>query len=273
MNYKRVFSIIRKEFFQIKRDKRTIAIIILMPIMELLLFGYAASTSVDHIPTVVYNNDIGSESRELLNSFVNSQYFDLDYNAISIQDVEDYIDNGYAKAGIVIPPEYSEDIKNGNIDAAIQACDEQKGSVANAIKAALIKYQEVRREGLDSEKAAETIQKEIEEATSLEMPMLEKNMTIIATLVSIGTLVGLLGTVSGMIKAFSGLATAGAPDQAALANGISEALINTATGIATSTIATIAYNYFTSKIDTLTYFIDEAGATITQTYRRAKGNK
>jgi biopolymer transport protein ExbB len=166
-----------------------------------------------------------------------------------------------------------EDIKNGNIDAAIQACDEQKGSVANAIKAALIKYQEVRREGLDSEKAAETIQKEIEEATSLEMPMLEKNMTIIATLVSIGTLVGLLGTVSGMIKAFSGLATAGAPDQAALANGISEALINTATGIATSTIATIAYNYFTSKIDTLTYFIDEAGATITQAYRRAKGNK
>lgn len=165
-----------------------------------------------------------------------------------------------------------EDVKNGNINAAIQACDEQKGSVANAIKAALIKYQEVRKEGFDSEKAAETIQKEVEEATSLEMPMLEKNMTIIATLVSIGTLTGLLGTVSGMIKAFSGLATAGAPDQAALANGISEALINTATGIATSTIATIAYNYFTSKIDTLTYFIDEAGAAITQAYRKAKGN-
>lgn len=165
-----------------------------------------------------------------------------------------------------------EDVKNGNINAAIQTCDEQKGSVANAIKAALIKYQEVRKEGFDSEKAAETIQKEVEEATSLEMPMLEKNMTIIATLVSIGTLTGLLGTVSGMIKAFSGLATAGAPDQAALANGISEALINTATGIATSTIATIAYNYFTSKIDTLTYFIDEAGAAITQAYRKAKGN-
>ena len=78
MNYKRILSIIRKEFFQIKRDKRTIAIIIMMPIMELLLFGYAASTSVDHIPTVVYNNDIGIESRELLDSFVNSQYFDLD---------------------------------------------------------------------------------------------------------------------------------------------------------------------------------------------------
>src|SRR5690554_7520877 len=105
------------------------------------------------------------------------------------------------------------------------------------------------------------------------MPMLEKNMTIIATLVSIGTLVGLLGTVTGMIKAFSGLATAGAPDSAALANGISEALVCTATGIGTSTLATIAYNYFNSKIDTLTYFVDEASAAITQGYRRARGNK
>lgn len=113
MNHKRVLSIIRKEFFQIKRDKRTIAIIIMMPIMELLLFGYAASTSVDHIPTVVYNNDIGSESSELLYSFANSQYFDLDYNAKSIQEIEEYIDNGDAKAGIVIPPEYSEDLKDG----------------------------------------------------------------------------------------------------------------------------------------------------------------
>lgn len=165
------------------------------------------------------------------------------------------------------------DIAAGNINEAIDACDNQKGSVANAIRSALVKYQEVKIEGFDSEQAEETIQKEIEQATSLEMPMLEKNMTILATLVSIGTLVGLLGTVTGMIKAFSGLATAGAPDSAALANGISEALICTATGIGTSTLATITYNYFTAKIDTLTYFIDEAGASITQAYRRVRGNK
>ncbi|MDO4727676.1 MAG: MotA/TolQ/ExbB proton channel family protein [Bacteroidota bacterium] len=165
------------------------------------------------------------------------------------------------------------DVADGNIQAAIDACDEQQGSVANAIRSALVKYQEVKREGFNSEEAEEAIQKELEQATSLEMPMLEKNMTVLATLVSIGTLVGLLGTVSGMIKAFSGLATSGAPDQAALANGISEALINTATGIATSTVATISYNLFTSKIDTLTYFIDEAGNTITQAYRRARGVK
>jgi biopolymer transport protein ExbB len=162
-------------------------------------------------------------------------------------------------------------IKSGDVQGAISACDTQEGSVANVIKAGLLKSEQVKKDGLDVDTATENITKEIEQATSLEMPMLEKHMTIISTLVSIGTLMGLLGTVSGMIKAFAGLAE-GTPDQAELANGISEALINTATGIGTSTLAVIAYNYFTSKIDTLTYFIDEAGFAISQAYKRAKGS-
>lgn len=164
-------------------------------------------------------------------------------------------------------------ITTGDIDGAIDSCDKQQGSVANAIKSALLKYQEVKKEGLDSETAAETIHKEIEEVTALEMPMLEKNLTILSTLVSLGTLAGLLGTVTGMIKAFGALAAAGTPDQAALASGISEALINTATGIATSALAIIVYNFFTSKIDTLTYSIDEAGNTIVNTYRHYRSTK
>lgn len=162
-------------------------------------------------------------------------------------------------------------INSGNINDAIDECDEQKGSVANAIKSALLKYQDVKKEGLSSEAAAETIHKEIEEATSLEMPMLEKNMTILSTLVSLGTLGGLMGTVSGMISAFSALASTGTPDQAKLASGISEALINTLTGIFTSAVAIIAYNFFTSKIDTLTYSIDEAGNAIVNAYRKFRG--
>ena len=164
------------------------------------------------------------------------------------------------------------DIKEGKIDEAIAACDKQKGSVANAIKSALVKYQDVKKEGFNSEEASETIHKEIEEATSLEMPMLEKNMTIISALVSLGTLAGLLGTVTGMIKAFSALSAAGSPDSSALANGISEALINTATGISTSVLSIISYNFFTSKIDDLTYCIDEAGTTIVNTYRKFRGS-
>ena len=164
-------------------------------------------------------------------------------------------------------------ISTGDIDGAIVACDKQQGSVANAIRSALLKYQDVKKEGLDSETAAETIHKEIEEATSLEMPMLEKHMTILSTLVSLGTLAGLLGTVTGMIKAFGALASSGTPDQAMLANGISEALINTATGISTSALAIIMYNLFTSKIDTLTYSIDEAGSAIVNSYRHYRGTK
>ncbi len=155
----------------------------------------------------------------------------------------------------------------GNIDAAIAECDKQQGSVANVIKSGLLRYKEASVDAtLDTEHATLAIQKEIEEATALEMPMLEKNLTVIATLVSIGTLTGLLGTVTGMIKAFAALGTGGSPDSAQLANGISEALINTATGIFTSTIAIVMYNVFTSKIDKLTYSIDEAGFSIVQTY-------
>jgi len=155
----------------------------------------------------------------------------------------------------------------GNISAAVAECDKQEGSVANVIKSGLKKYSEVEVDTrLDVEQSIVAIQKDIEEATSLEMPMLEQNLTIIATLVSVGTLMGLLGTVTGMIKAFGGLANSGAPDQAALATGISEALINTATGIGTSTVAIIMYNILTSKIDKLTYAIDEAGFSIIQTY-------
>jgi len=158
-------------------------------------------------------------------------------------------------------------LNKNEINEALALCDVQRGSIANVTKAALEKYREMSAEkSLDREQKVVAIQKEIEEATTLELPMLEKNLVILATIVSIGTLIGLIGTVLGMIKAFSALATAGNPDAVALANGISEALVNTAIGISTSTIATVAYNYFTSTIDSVTYRIDEAGFSIVQTF-------
>ncbi len=160
-----------------------------------------------------------------------------------------------------------------DINGALAACDQQKGSVANVVKAGLMKYNEMSRErGMATDQKILAIQKEIEESTALELPMLEKNLVIISTLASIATLVGLLGTVFGMIRAFAALAQAGTPDAVALANGISEALINTALGIGTSALAIVAYNYFTSKIDELTYSIDEAGFSIIQTFAGQHGN-
>jgi len=162
----------------------------------------------------------------------------------------------------------------GNIDGAAAECDKQKGSVANVIKSGLKKYREMENEvGLDVDQKTLAIQKDIEEATALEMPMLEQNLTVIATLVSIGTLTGLLGTVVGMIRAFKTLASSGAPNTTELSTSISEALINTALGISTSAISIIMYNVFTSKIDKLTYAIDETGFSIVQTFAASHKNK
>jgi biopolymer transport protein ExbB len=155
----------------------------------------------------------------------------------------------------------------GNIDAANAECDKQRGSVANVIKSGLKKYREMETDpNLTIDQKSLAIQKDIEEATALEMPMLEQNLTVIATLVSIGTLTGLLGTVFGMIKAFGELAAAGATNQTALSASISEALVNTALGISTSALSIVMYNVFTSKIDKLTYAIDETGFSIVQTF-------
>ena len=155
-----------------------------------------------------------------------------------------------------------------DVEGAIKTCEKQKGSVGNVTLSAVKKYKQLTTDGsLDKEQKLAALSKEVEEATSLELPMLEKNLTIVATLASVSTLLGLLGTVVGMIKAFSALGNSGgSTDANALANGISEALVNTALGIGTSAICIIAYNFFTSKIDELTYSIDEIGLSVNQNY-------
>ena len=119
---------------------------------------------------------------------------------------------------------------------------------------------------LEKDQKVLALQKDLEEATALELPMLSKNLVILSTIASISVLVGLIGTVLGMIKAFSALATSGSPDSMALATGISEALINTAFGISGSAFAIILYNYFNSKIDGMTFKIDEVNFSIAQTF-------
>ena len=162
-------------------------------------------------------------------------------------------------------------LNGNNVDAAIGECDKQKGSVANVVRSGLVKYKEMMgNHELDKDAKIASIQQEVEEATALEMPMLNKNMPILSTIASVGTLIALLGTVLG-IKSFSAMANAGAPDASALSTGISEALINTALGIGTSAVAIIMYNFFTTKIDALSYRIDEASFSMGQTFSTHHG--
>lgn len=165
---------------------------------------------------------------------------------------------------------FVEDIKskleNKEIDSAITDCNNQKGSLANVVRAGLEKYEHIKEDTeMNKEQKVEALKKELEEATSLELPMLSKNLVVLSTMASISTLIGLIGTVMGMIRSFAAMSH-GAPDTAQLATGISEALINTFFGIAGSTIAIIMYNFFSTKIDAMTYSIDEASFTIVQDF-------
>ena len=159
-------------------------------------------------------------------------------------------------------------LANKNVDQAIAECDRQKGSVGNVMKAGLRKYKEMITDTeLNTEQKVMNIQQEVEAATALELPMLEKNLVFLSTIASVATLLGLLGTVLGMITSFAALGAEGGGNAAAeLSRGISEALYNTALGIGTSAVAIIMYNIFTTKIDSITYGIDESGFTLTQSF-------
>jgi biopolymer transport protein ExbB len=159
------------------------------------------------------------------------------------------------------------------IEEAMEACDKQRGSLANVMKAGLARYRDLQKDKeLEKDQKIISIQKSFEEATALELPMLSKNMVIFSTLASVSVLIGLIGTVLGMIRAFAALAQSGAPDALALSQGISEALVNTAFGITGSTLAILAFNYFSSSIDSYTFKIDEAGFSLTQNFAASLKN-
>jgi len=158
-------------------------------------------------------------------------------------------------------------LNDNKIEEASNLCDQQRGSLANVMKAGLSRYRLLQADKtLMNDQKVLALQKDLEEATALELPVLSQNLIIMSTIASISVLVGLIGTVLGMIRAFGALATAGAPDSLALANGISEALVNTAFGITGSTIAIVAYNYFSARIDGVTYKMDEASFSLTSTF-------
>lgn len=157
-------------------------------------------------------------------------------------------------------------VRADQFDEAIAACDKQRGSVANVLKSAISRYQEVTsdKSTIDKEKQLVEVQRAVEETLMLETPLLEKNLIVLSTIASIATMVGLLGTTIGMIRAFKALAQSGAPDAISLATGISEALINTAGGLFAAILGIVAYNFYVNKVDNFTFQIDEANYNLMQ---------
>ena len=153
-------------------------------------------------------------------------------------------------------------IRGNDIAKAIKLCNAQEGTMANVLRAGLERFQTIHDENLTSDRQVAEIKRALDEANALEQPLLERNLIALQTIATIATLVGLLGTTIGMIRAFAAMANEGAPDAIQLALGISEAVINTAGGLAAAIMGIVAYNYFVNKVDMFSYAIDEVAQEV-----------
>lgn len=165
-------------------------------------------------------------------------------------------------------------LQSDDFEGALAACDKQRGTTANVLRAGVERYREVRtNEGMSAEKRIQLTQTAIEESNALEGPLLERNLIALSTIASIATMVGLLGTTIGMIRAFAatGNVEGGVIDATALAQGISEALINTAGGLLSGIVGIFFYNFFVNKVDAFNYTTDEATFEVLQILKEKEG--
>jgi ABC-2 type transport system permease protein len=135
-----MLAVLVKEFLQIRRDRITLALTFMLPLVQLILFGYAIQTEVKHIPTVVFDQSLSAESREILEAFSASGYFDVLYSANGYAQVNEMIESGRAKAGIVFGPDFSRKIMRQEqapiqmlVDASDSMVSNQAIAVANSI--------------------------------------------------------------------------------------------------------------------------------------------
>lgn len=165
-------------------------------------------------------------------------------------------------------------LQGNDFDGAIAACDKQRGTTANVLRAGIERYREVKdNSSYSAEKRIQLTQAAIEEANALEGPLLERNLIALSTIASIATMVGLLGTTVGMIRAFAatGNVEGGVIDATQLAVGISEALINTAGGLLSGIVGIFFYNFFVNKVDAFNYTTDEATFEVIQILKDKQG--
>ncbi|MBC7260438.1 MAG: ABC transporter permease [Chloroflexi bacterium] len=135
--WQRLRAIIRKEFTQTVRDRRTLAIVLLLPIVLLFLFGYAVEMQVDHIPTVVVDNSRDQRSWKFLEAMETSGFFDIQYYVESEAEAIKAIDGGRARVAIVIPPHFAAAIERGEAQALVVVDGSDAMTVQSAFNAAV----------------------------------------------------------------------------------------------------------------------------------------
>ena len=161
-------------------------------------------------------------------------------------------------------------VQEGDMAKAIEACRKQGGCLGNVVGAGLERYDMTRATESSEKELLEETRRAIQEATALESPILERNLSALSTIASIATMLGLLGTTVGMIRSFRAMSHAGAPDAVQLAVGISEALVNTALGLTTAIIGILLYNYFATRVDNFQSAIEETSFEVLDLLRHSK---
>ncbi len=123
---KRLGPIIRKEFIQMRRDRLTLGMMLMIPAIQLLLYGYAINTDVQHLRTIVYDQSRTPESRDLVEAFANTRYYDPIRAAGSLREVRAAIDSGMVKVGLVIPSDFADRLRRGErapVQVVVDASD------------------------------------------------------------------------------------------------------------------------------------------------------
>src|SRR5512139_3906503 len=127
----RLSSLIRKEFIQILRDPRTLMLVLVIPVMQLFLLGYAATNDVRNVPMAVFDQDRGPAARELLEAYRAADYFRLAYDVDSEEELRRLIDYGEARVGLIIPPDYSDQVNGGGTAQVAFVLDGSDPTVAS----------------------------------------------------------------------------------------------------------------------------------------------
>lgn len=123
---RRLKALMRKELTHMRHDPRTVMMILIMPILQLALLGYAANTDIKNVVTAVYDQDQSAASRTLVDAFRNTGFFSIDYAAYSSDDINRLIQSGRASVGIIIPPDYGQDLiagRTGQVGVLIDGSD------------------------------------------------------------------------------------------------------------------------------------------------------
>jgi ABC-2 type transport system permease protein len=132
----RILSLMRKELLHIVRDRRTLVVMLLMPAIQLLLMGYAATTDIGRLNTAVFDGDKSQASRELLDAYRASNYFEIAYHVESEQELERLVDAGQARAALIIPPGYGREVAAGGQAQIAFVIDGSDPGVASTVLAA-----------------------------------------------------------------------------------------------------------------------------------------